>query len=162
MVTTVREAKRMTTGDDDDLWLYYTDIYQHYQFRYPATFTVMQEGENVHLRFDHAGQANLDSTACFDCRFVIYKPQVFHDLIDLEEYLKFQDRQKGLPPPASRSPIPDLQPRYRGMREIVEQVDGMIYSILHVSFKTRIMPIHAVVSSGTDLDIQLARTVRFF
>jgi hypothetical protein len=161
MVSTLCGAQPIKVGEGYEHWLFYTDIYQRYQFRYPASGTVTRQKGKAYLHFEQNGKSDLPSPAWVGCRFVICKPQPFHDLINLEEYLRFQDRRHKLSYAANRSPISGLQPGYRGIRETHHQGGGMDSTIIYISYQARIMEIQAAIPKGMDQDIKLVRSVRF-
>lgn len=167
MVSTLFQAQPLQAVSSDDPWVYYTDIYQRYQFRYPKRCKISQHYGNVFLKVNPAGNGyttNGCATASswVDERFFIYKPQPFNDSINLDEYLKSQDRKLSLPYAINRSPVENLEPGYSGIREISDIADGMICSIIYICYLARIMSIHAITYGSLDLDIKLARSVRLF
>lgn len=162
MVATIYENPMKALFEDESRWLYYTDIYQRFQFRYPACFSTARLGKKIRLSFDPNGQGCIPTSPWTGCRFSIYKLQPFHDTINLEEYLMFEERQRKLPFTKERTLLTDLQHGYRGVRAVRNQPDGMILSIIMLSYQTSMLPIHAVIRDGLDLDIQLAHSVRFF
>jgi hypothetical protein len=161
MISTQYETPSIQPDFSEERWVFYTDIYQRYQFRYPASWTITQHEGDVYLKHERIGNSAPSVSPCIDGRFVVDKPQPFHDLIDLEEYLNFKDRLRGVPYATTRTPLLDLYPGYRGIREIVDQVNGLVFSILYISNQARMLPIYASLREGLDIDIKLARSVRF-
>src|SRR5512133_1384961 len=125
MITNVCQSSLQPIFEDKAHWLCYTDIYQHYQFRYPSCCIASRWGQNVQLSYDPTAQASSPASPWLGSRFYFQKVKPFHDRIDLEEYLLFEQGQRNLPFSSEHTLLTGLQPGYRGIRAICHQNDGM-------------------------------------